>query len=296
MSKDFIRYYIGNIHLSMLEAVQRKSGKFNEWKLLEDSEFDYKQSYGYEENFIRDEPLLEALAKRSVIAETRQPESVKPSILWPKASNIADALTLVSLASARHYSILAIEKKLGTSYGITWGLIPRDVAGNWNNIVSISNFGRFISEALTFLEDNPGWLEDSGFIPSFYWYEQAQRSEFTAPSILEMGLYWVSLEVLANTYIETQGINIPHKKRRVECFVTDRGYTGSTWDFLGEAINDWYTARNDLFHEGTEKLPIELLAKRGKQIRDFTSLVFVEMLQKQDDARKNKIATQIQNY
>ena len=139
-------------------------------------------------------------------------------------------------------------------------------------------------------------MKESGFDPSIYWFTQAQKSCLTAPSILELALYWVSLEVLSRTYIVTQGINVRHKKERVKRFITDRGYSGNSWDFLEKAIDDWYIARNDAFHEGTEKLSIELLAKRGKQIRDFTSLVFVEMLQKQEDARKNEIATRMQNY
>ena len=289
MSGDFIRYYIGDIHFSMLKTVQRESGKFHEWELIQGSEFDLKHSYGYKEYAMRDDSLLEVLAKRSVIAETRQPASVKPSILWPKASNIADVLTLLSLARARHYFPLAVEKKLGTEYGFHLGLMPREIAGNWG-IVPISNLGGFISEALTRIENNPKWLDESGFTPSIYWYQQAQMTYPTAPSILEMGLYWISLETLSHTYIDTQGINVTYKKERVKRFITDRGYTGNTWDFLEEAIDDWYIARNDAFHEGKEKLPIKLLAKRGKQIRDFTSLVFVEMLQKQEDARKKEIA------
>ncbi len=66
--------------------------------------------------------------------------------------------------------------------------------------------------------------------------------------------------------------------------------------FVWEAIDDWYIARNDAFHEGTEKLPTDLLAKRGKHIRDFASLVFVEMLQQQEDANRKEIATRINNY
>ena len=298
MSGDFIRYYISDIHLSMLETVQRESGKFDEWELSQGSDFNLKKSYGYKkDNFIpaHDEPLLAALAKRSVIAETKQPASVKPSILWASASNIADILTLLSLARARYYSAL-IEINLRQTHGINfWGLVIGELEGNWD-IVPISNLGRFVSEALTYIENNPSWLEESGFIPSVYWFMQAQKSCFTAPFILEMGLYWVSLEVLSRAYIVTHGINVTNKKERVKRFIRDRGYTGSSWDFLGEAINDWYIARNDAFHEGTEKLSIELLAKRGKQIRDFTSLVFVGMLQKQEDARKNEIAMRMQNY
>ena len=111
-----------------------------------------------------------------------------------------------------------------------------------------------------------------------------------------MGLYWVSLEVLANTYIHTLGVDVRPKKDRVKLFIIGRGYTGNTWDFLGEAIDDWYIARNDLFHEGKEKFPPELLTRRGKQIRDFTSLVFVEMLQRQEDDRRNEIAIRMKNY
>ncbi len=296
MSGDFIRYYISDIHLSMLETIQRESGKFNEWELIDGSKFEYKHSYGYTENLIRDESLLEAVLKHSVIAETRQLASVKPSILWEGASNIADILTLLSLARARYYSVV-IENNRGQTHGISWRgyLITEELEGN-RDIVPISNLGRFIAEALTYIENNRSWLKESGFDPSVYWLWQAQKSCFTAPSILELALYWVSLEVLSRAYIVTQGIKEKRKKELVKRFINDRGYTGSTWDFLEKAIDDWYIARNDAFHEGKERLPIELLTKRGKQIRDFTSLVFVEMLQKQEDARKNGIAMRMQNY
>lgn len=294
MGEDFIRYYIGDIHLSMLKAVKQESGKLDEWELMKGSEFDLKHSYGYKKDVLRDYSLLEVLAKRSVIAETRQPKSVKTSILWPKASDIADVLTLLALARARHYFPLAIETKLGAEYGLHLRLITEEFTGNWD-IVPISNLGGFISEAFTFTK-NSNWLNESGFIPSIYWYHQAQMIYSTAPSILEMGLYWVSLETLASTYIDTQGIAIQNKKDRVKRFIADRGYTGNTWDFLEEVIDDWYIARNDAFHEGQEKLPIPLLVKRRQQLRDFTSLVFVEMLQKQEDDRKKQLAKRIQNY
>jgi hypothetical protein len=296
MRKDFIRYYIGGIHFSMFKTVQRESGKFDEWELLQGSDFILSKSYGYKADSIpvHDKPLLKALVKRSVIAETKQPTSVKPSLLWGRASNIADILTLLSLARGRYHSAV-VENNRGQTHGISWDLIAGEPEGNWD-IVPISNLGRFISEALTYIDNNTSWLKESGFDPSVYWFTQAQKSCFTAPSILEMGLYWVSLEVLSLAYIAKYGINVPYKKERVKCFITDRGYTGSSWDFLEEAIDDWYVARNDAFHEGKEKLSIELIAKRGKQIRDFTSLVFVEMLQKQEDARKKEIAMRMQSY
>ncbi len=295
MGEDFVRCYIGDVHLSMLETIQQESGIFNEWELMPGSDFDYKESYGYKEVFEKEEMLLDAIAKRSVIAETRQPENVKKSILWNKALNIADVITLLSLARARYYSTLAIERSLGDRFSISWGLIPREDAGN-RDIVTIANLGRFISEALAFIEVNPKWLEESGFKPSIYWYTQAQVSRSTAPSILEMGLYWVSLETLAKTHNDNNGLGIGNKKERVKCFVSDRGYTGSNWYFLDEVIDDWYIVRNALFHEGSETLSLGVLSTRRQQLRDFTSLIFVEMLQRQDETRVKELAKRISNY
>jgi len=296
MDDDFIRCYIGDISLITLRDVQRESGKFSEWELLQGAEFDHKHSYGHKEIFDRDELLLEALAKRSVIAETRQPESVKKSILWTNALNIADVLTLLSLARARYYPTLAVEKNLGQKYSIGWGLMAEEVAGR-QDIILISKLGSFISETLTFFEKNPSWLEESGFKPSIYWYEQAQASFFIkAPSVLEMALHWVSIEIIAGTYIKSIGINEKNKKERVKRFISDKGYTGNIWVFLDEVIDDWYKTRNAAFHEGKQSLSVNVLTKRRQQVRDFTSLVLVEMLQQQDEPRKQEIATRMQNY
>ena len=295
MSEDFVRCYIGNISLFTLRNVQQESGKLKEWELMQGSEFNYKQSYGYKMIFEQDELLLEALAKRSVIAESRQPEIIKPSFLWNNALNIADVLTLLSLAHARYYSTLAVEKNSGQHYSIGWGLMAREVSGNWE-VLSISNLGQFVSQALTFIEQNPDWLEDTGFVPSIFWYTQAQVSYLTAPSVLEMALYWVSMETLAGTYIDGRGLGITNKKERVKRFITDRGYTGSDWDFLDEVIDHWYETRNALFHEGKQLLSANVLTTRRQQVRDFLSLVLVEMLQEQDETRKREIATRMQSY
>ena len=295
MDEDFIRCYIGDITFSTFQNIQRESNKFDEWELFQGLNFDRKQSYGYQKYFDRAELLLDGIAKRSVIAENRKPEDTKPSLLWNNALNIADVLTFLSIARARYYPILAVEKHLGDKYTIGWGLMTREIADK-GDIVSLSNLGRFISQALTFIGSNPTWLEESGFIPSLYWFQQAQISRVTAPSILEMGLYWVSLEILAGVHNDSNGLGIINKKELVKRFIHDKGYSGDVWGFLDEVIDDWYAVRNDLFHEGKQKLSIGLLSRRRQQIRDFTSLVFVEMLQKQEDARKNEIATRMQNY
>lgn len=295
MSEDFVRCYIGDISLFTLGNVQQESGIFNEWELMHGSEFNHKQSYGYKQVFKRDELLLEALAQRSVVAETKQPQTTKPSLLWNNALNLADVLTLLSVARARYYSTLAVEKNTGPHYSIAWGLMAREMSGNWD-VVSISNLGRFVSEALTFIEHNPNWLEETGFLPGIYWYTQAQVSYLTAPSVLEMALYWVCVEILAVTYINGQGLRITNKKDQVKRFIGDRGYNGSDWDFLDEVIDDWYKTRNALFHEGKEVLSVDVLKTRRQQVRDFLSLVLVEMLQKQDEIGKKEIATRMQSY
>ncbi len=295
MSDDFIRCYISDIKFEILKAIQRESGKFDEWELMRGSEFKYTKSYNYQGVFERDESLLEAIAKRSVIAETRQPGNVKQSIIWEKALNIADVITLLSLARARYYSTLPVEKSLGGTCSISWGVISREGAGN-QDIVTIRNLGGFVSEALTFIESNPTWLTESGFIPGIYWYEQAQMNYFTAPTILVIGLYWVSLEILAKAYIDTKGWHLPRKRDRVKCFIDYRGYTGGTWAFLDKAIDDWYEIRNGVFHEGSEALPLGDISTLHQQIRDFASLVFVEMLQRQDALRIGEIAKRIRDY
>lgn len=296
MSEDFVRCYIGYISLTTLKGVQQESGRLNEWELSQGSDFNLKESYGYSEAiWQRDELRLAAIAQRCIIAETRQPDSVKPSIFWTNALSMADVLTLLSLAHARYYSAFAIERRKGEQYSIGWGLIPREISLNWD-IVSIGNLGKFISEALTFVEKNPNWLEESGFFPSLYWFTQAQISFHTSPSILGMGLYWITLEILAGTYIDANRLEITYKKDRVKRFIIDRGYSGGVWGFLDEVIDDWYEVRNNLFHEGTQKQSIALLSRRRQQMRDFTSLVLVEMLQNQGEDRRKEIARRIQGY
>jgi hypothetical protein len=279
----------------MLKTIQQTSGKFNEWNLIQGSELDFQNNFDGIDDL--DKSLLEVLAKRTVIAETRQPRSIKRSVFWEYeyAGSILDVMTLLSLARTNYHPILATEEKIGDKIIPHFDLISTDISNNFD-IIPITNLGQFISDSLTFIENNPDWLTDNGFIPGIYIFTQAQRSSFTAPSILEMGLYWISLEILAGTFIDKNKWDLRNKKDRVKCFITCKGYTGSNWDFLDEAIDDWYTARNNLFHEGKEKPLIELPTKRGKQIRDFTSLLFIEMLKKQKDDIKNDIAKRMQNY
>jgi len=291
----FVRCYISNISLSTLRSVQRESGKFDEWELFQGSKFDRKQHYGYKKHLDRDELLLDVLAKRSVIAEAKQPERVKPSLIWKKVLNFADVITLLSLARACHYPTLAVERGKENGYSIAWGVMTREEAGN-RGIVLISNLGKFISEALTYIENNSSWLIESGFNPSIFWYQQAQQAYSTAPTIMEIALYWVSLEIVASIYVKNSKINTSGKEQKVRRFLKDRGYTGQQWRFLSKVIRDCYAIRNNAFHEGIGTLPSEVMLTRRGQIRELVSLVLVEMLQQQEEARKTEIAVKMQSY
>lgn len=296
MSEVFVRCYIGDISLSTLKNVQRESGKFDEWELMQGSEFKLKESYGYRGGIGKQqELLLDALAKRSVIAETRQPERVKTSLIWNNVLNLADVITLLSLARACHYPTLAVERGKEDGYSIAWGVMTREEAGN-RDIVSISNLGQFISEALTYIENNSSLLIESGFKPSIFWYQQAQQAYSTAPTIMEIALYWVSLEIVASIYIKNSKINTSGKAQKVRRFLKDRGYTGQEWRFLSKVIRDCYAIRNNAFHEGIGTLPPEVMLTRRGQIRELVSLVLVEMLQQQEEARKTEIAVKMQSY
>lgn len=299
MVEDFVRYYITNdLPLHTFEKVQQDSKKLDEWSLSLGSEFEYKKSYGYREGIGEQDELLllQALAKRSIIAETRYPQNVKNSIIWKNELIIADVLTLLSVARARYYSILAVEKSLGDHHSIGRGVMIRS-SENKCDILPISRLGQFTSEVLTFIEKNPNWLEETGVNPSIYWYTQAQVSYHTGPSVLEMALQWVTLEILAGVHIDGLGLNIPNKKERVKRFLADKGYAGNSWLFLDEVIDDWYQIRNGLFHEGKQAFTKkDVLWKRRKQVRDFVSLVLVETLQKQDETIRNAIASRIQTY
>ncbi len=294
--EEFVRCYIGNIHLKLIQNIQQQSGKFHEWTLISGSEFTLRDSYGYVEGISKQyELILNAIAQNSVIAETKSPREVRQSILWHNALNIADVLTLLSIARVKYYSTHAVEKSFGDKYSISWGLIPEDDPGI-RDIIPIDDLGKFISETMDSISRNPQYLQDNGFNPSIYWYNQALISRFIAPSVLEMGLYWICIEILAGVFNETNRLGISNKKEMVYKFVSAKGYTGQYWDYLKEMIDDWYIVRNGCFHEGKQSLTVPVLTKRRQQVRDFISLVLLEMLQKQDAKRVKEIADRIRAY
>lgn len=298
MNNNFVRCYIGNVSLYTLQQVQKQTGRLDEWQLFDAWGFDHKTSYGYASFSPENEALIDAVAKRcSIIAETKQPEKSPPALIWKNALLIADVLTLLSLAHARHCHTLLVEKQLGGKHSLTQVIISPTTTDS-SEIVPFSGLSSFINAGLGLLKGNRKSLKDNGFIPSIYWHDQSQQTLGTAPSALAMALYWVSLEIVATAYLRINGVAASTKLDIAKTFIRYKGYTGKAWDFLNSAVDDWYSMRNFLFHEGRESPTLDK-HKRGvllRQVRDFMSLVLVEMLQDQGETRRNQVAGQISKY
>ena len=58
---NYVRCYISDINIITLKAIQTESKKFDEWELIQGSSFNFKESYGYQGVFEREEALLEAI-------------------------------------------------------------------------------------------------------------------------------------------------------------------------------------------------------------------------------------------
>jgi hypothetical protein len=54
VSEDFVRCYIGDISLFTFRNVQQECGRLDEWELIQGSELNHKESYGYKEILDRD--------------------------------------------------------------------------------------------------------------------------------------------------------------------------------------------------------------------------------------------------
>lgn len=297
MSGDFIRCYIGDISIITLQSVLKECNRFNEWELIPSSEFNREKSYGYKEISDKDEQLIRAYIKySSVVAETKQPDLSKPSLIWNNGLLIADVLALLSIAHCKDYQAFLVEKHLKDKYSWGFGRVSHVIEGS-RNIVRIDRLEHFISNSLDFIEQNPNWMKETGFIPSIYWFIQALQTSMKAPTILEVALYWVSLEIVASMYLRKNTISIKGKEQRVTRYIKDMGYTGQEWRFLSRVIEDCYQIRNSAFHEGVEPdLAEGARWNRRRQIRELASLVLTEMLENQGQEQRSRIAKRMQNY
>ena len=297
MSEDFIRCFIGDISITELQSVLQECGRFSEWELIPSLNFSHENSYGYKELSDGDEQLIKAYIKRSsVIAETKRPDLSKPSLIWNNGLLIVDVLALLSIAECKDYQALVVLKNLGDTYSYSLGRIPYVIEGK-RSIVRIDKIEHFISNSLDFIEQNPDRMRETGFIPSIYWFIQALQTSMKAPTILEVALYWVSLEIIASTYLRNNSISIRGKEQKVRRFIKDRGYTGQEWRFLSRVIGDCYQIRSSALHEGVEPdFPQGVMWNRRKQIRELASLVLTEMLENQGQEQRSKIAKRMQSY
>ncbi len=297
MSEDFVRCYIRDISIGTLQNVLQRCGRFNEWELIPSQRFVHNESYGYKKTSDNDDQLTEAYIKRSsVIAETKRPDLSKPSLIWNNSLLIADVLSLLSIAHCKDYEAFLVEKNLKDKYSLGFGRISHIREGS-RNIVRIDKLEHFISNSLDCIEQNPDWMRQTGFIPSIYWFIQALQTSMKAPTILEVTLYWVSLEIIASTHLRNNAIHARGKEQIVRRFIKDRGYAGQEWRFLSKVIRDCYQIRSSALHEGVDpNFPPGVGWNRRKQIRELVSLVLVEMLENQGQEQRSKIAKKMQSY
>lgn len=293
---DFVRCYIENISPYYISFFQNECPVLDGWIFCWGPDFDYESSYGYQPGiWLADSTFIMAAKERSIIAENRSPATAKKSIIWNNALIISDVITLLGISQGHYISIVAIERKIGTKYSINRGLFTGDDQG-YLGLVPLNRLNSFINDSIKFMEENTDWLQKSGFKPAIYWYIQAQISYLTSPTILAIGLYWISLEVMAKIYAEENGLRMTKKDKMIFRFLSDKVYTGPEWDFITEIVVNCYKIRNELFHEGTQSFDPPKITQLHKQLRDLMSYIFIDMLQKQDSKQVQKILQNIKNY
>jgi hypothetical protein len=296
MTKDFIRCYIGNISYDNMRLVMQEVGGYEDWKLTPKSDFREKKSLILRYGNTRDKLLFRSLLDCStIIIETDRPESTKSSLICKDGLLLDDLLTLLSIAQFRYIPALVVERMI-YAYNYEFEVYLYNTLDT-KNTLPISKTGQFISTAINMVSKDPSWLGSSGFQTGIHWYTLACKTLGIMPTVLNVALYWIGLEVVASKFLQKNTIHVRGKEHTVRRFARERGYTGEKWRFLSKAIRDWYEIRNKAFHEGQELgLSSEMIMARGKQINDFLSLVLIEMVQEQDCEWKEQVAAYIASY
>ena len=306
MTETFIRYYIYQIEpwslAFLIQNVLEKLPEFNQWQWIPADKFDYPTSRGYLPGS-NDAEVEYTKRKCTAIIEHNNPAKViGNSLIWHSdelspATLIDDFLTLCSIAQSKHIYVRGLEYL--TPDG-DLRIIQRPIAPPlpFREVIATANLCTFIFAALFRLRQ-PGWKDNTGFLPAIHWYSQAHRSFRTGMFPLEMSLYWIVLEVLALAYIQKYHLEstVKRKDERVRIFVSSMGCVNGAWGFLDDAISDWYAIRCASFHEG--QLPTWTPSKfqqRWRQIGEFTSYILAALLQKQSLARSNQIGAILSGY
>lgn len=299
---SFIRYYIGDIPYSLARTLQHLLSEFpqlNDWYCIPVNEFDYTRSLGYLPG--TNEGEIKCVKRHcTVIVEHHDPDAVVgSSLIWKNmpsspATLIDDILTLCSIAKSQYIPAIAQEI---LSLDRPLRIIHRPIAppSDLKEVILQDGLESFITDSLATLQQR-NWKEVSGFIPAISWYAQAQRLFRAGIFGLEFSLYWIVLEILGLAYVRKLSPEM-HKEEQVTEFLNSRGFTGNSWSFLTDAIEDWYRVRNYAFHEG--RLPDwskDKFEQRWRQLAEFVSLVFADLLQPQSEDQKEQIGSRLSGY
>jgi hypothetical protein len=296
--QDFVRYYIRKISRDRCLKFWAQVPELAQWQMIGIGEFDYQHSYGYAEG-TNDRRVSCIREYCDVIVEHHRPREVMGgSCIWTGGQRVYttvldDVLQLLSLATCQHvHTVLREYSHDGT---LTLSSFHTSAPKPTQTVVGEDSLGNFISNSLAKLRTRD-WMGNSGFDPAIYWYRTADAIHEVVPNVLEIAMFWVTMEVLAKAR-DFEGHGPPHKRTMVEDMVAQRGFTGADWDFLGNALIDWYDVRNATFHEGQQpNWDQARLEARWKQIIEFASFVLVDLLVPQPHDQKARVAAQIKAY
>lgn len=294
MAEAFLRYYVRHLPYHQWQSFWGKVPDLQEWKLTQGWKFNYEQSYGYAPGTNVHE-VAYAKRKCDAVIEHHDPVHVAGSShIWKGGQDLPmtvldDILVVLSIASSRYVHALLREYFSGSNGTLrTYATCPEP---DTQSVIQEEELGNFVSEALSKLQ-TPGWLTSSGFEPAVHWFYQAQLTLGSGPSVLEMAMDWVTLEVLARA----KGLK-GYKKTMVSDLLANQGFTGPDWAFLHDALSDWYKVRNAAFHQGQQpSWPAAYLRGRLKQLREFAGFVFADLLVPQEATWKSRIASRLRGY
>lgn len=284
----------------MLQRLLLESPEFRNWRWIPVGRFDYKNSFGHLPG--SNDAEIECIKRRcAAIIEHHDPDAViGSSLIWTStpsspATLIDDVLTLCSIAKSQYIPVVAQEILLfeGNLRIVHRPTAPQSVL---QEVIPQDSLGAFVKNGLAMLQQKD-WKEDSGFIPAIQWYTQAQQLFRAGIFSLGFSLYWIVLEILGLAYIQRQSLRIDSKKERVMQFLNSKGFTGDSWSFLSDAVEDWYKVRNYAFHEGhLPDWPRGKLEQRWTQLAEFVSFVLVDLLQPQGENRRDQIGMRLSKY
>lgn len=294
-----VRYYVEGITDIEWRQLTSAVVELSHWQCIPKSSFEYSPMGPIEvaSNKLKCWLLNTWIVLQSLEGMTQR--SLTPSQLWPQTPRAAttlvdDILVLASILSCQPILAVAVEWEKGGRSGYTTYASGPEHSIFCRLVYRWSEVADSFPPALRLLGDDD-WKQSTGFDPAVYWYVQAQRLLWCAPSVTEIAVYWVCLEILGRAFNDSlpQGHKIAGRgahMERVVRMLDSRGYDVGDTNWLKPAIKDWYDFRNKAFHEGSApNLSDEASAQRRFQIGGFVSLVFADMLGLISEQRKTRV-------